>query len=387
MPVIPGFLDRLAFRANLAPVAILDVHGAASLHAVALADDLGVFAALDGPRTLADLAAALACEEDTLRRLLDTLVAVGYVDRSGDEYWRTRTTTRWLTDDGDANLAPFARFWVEVVLPYWREHAERAVREGEPGESLYDWLGDDEAAWATTQAGFRAAASLLVDPVADALGDVDGARVLDLGGGHGAYAVELARRGASVTLVDRSPALEPAREAAADADVDVTFVGGDYLSEDLWRRVAEHDARSGSRPSSDIDGTDSGGSDPDGADSAGGDDANAGYDLVLLFNVLHGHAPAEAATLLEYAAAVLAPGGRLAILDQFGRGGRSSVADVGVALIDLTYLITLGGGTLDPDMVNRWLGDAGLSTVGTETFRRAPGVKLLRVELPYADRE
>ncbi|QZX98319.1 hypothetical protein [Halobaculum rubrum] len=76
-----------------------------------------------------------------------------------------------------------------------------------------------------------------------------------------------------------------------------------------------------------------------------------------------------------------------AILDQFGRGGRASVADVGVALIDLTYLITLGGGTLDPDAVNRWLGDAGLSTVGTETFRRAPGVKLLHVEAPYPERE
>ena len=377
MPIVPGFLERLAFRANLAPAAILDVHGAASLHAVALADDLGVFAALDGPRTLADLAGVLACEEDTLRRLLDTLVAVGYVGRSGDEYWRTWTTTRWLTDEGDANLAPFARFWVEVVLPYWRAHAARAVRKGAPGESLYDWLGDDEAAWATTQAGFRAAASLLVDPVADALGDVDGARVLDLGGGHGAYAVELARRGASVTVVDRSPALEPTREVVADADVDVTLLGGDYLTADLWRRVADLDGRSGSRlgsGSADIE-------------SRGGDDANAGYDLVLLFNVLHGHSPAEAATLLEYAAAALVPGGRLAILDQFGRGGRSSVADVGVALIDLTYLITLGGGTLDPDAVNRWLGDAGLSTVGTETFRRAPGVKLLRVESPYADRE
>lgn len=373
MPVIPGFLERLAFRANLAPVAILDVHGAASLHTVALADDLGVFDALDGPRTLSDLAASLACEEDALRCLLDALVAVGYVDRSGDEYWRTRTTERWLTDDGDANLAPFARFWVEVVLPYWREHAVHAVRNGDPGESLYDWLGDDEGAWATTQAGFRAAASLLVDPVADTLGDVDGARVLDLGGGHGAYALELARRGASVTLVDRSPALESTREVVADADVDVTLLSGDYLTEDLWRRVTELDARS-----------DSG---SDGIDSRDGDDANAGYDLVLLFNVLHGHSPAEAATLLEYAAAVLAPGGRLAILDQFGRGGRSSVADVGVALIDLTYLITLGGGTLDPDVVNRWLGDAGLSTVGTETFRRAPGVKLLRVESPYADRE
>ncbi|QZP36212.1 methyltransferase [Halobaculum magnesiiphilum] len=371
MPVVPGFLERLAFRANLAPSAILDVHGAASLHAVALADELGVLAALDGPQSVSSLAAGLACEEDALRRLLDALVAVGYADRSGDEYWRTRTTERWLTEGGDANLAPFARFWVDVVLPYWREHAARAVREGDPGASLYEWLGDDEAGWATTQAGFRAAASLLVDPVVDALGDYSGARVLDLGGGHGAYAVELARRGASVTLVDRPPALEPAREAAAEAGVDVRFVGGDYLTDDLWRQLVEPDLDSDFDPDT-------------GPDGAG--DADAGYDLVLLFNVLHGHSPAEAATLLDRAAAALAPGGKLAILDQFGRGGSSSLADVGVALIDLTYLITFGGGTLDADSVNRWLGDAGLSAVETKTFRRAPGVKLLRVEAPYPDR-
>ncbi|MXR40015.1 hypothetical protein GRX01_01400 [Halobaculum sp. WSA2] len=59
---------------------------------------------------------------------------------------------------------------------------------------------------------------------------------------------------------------------------------------------------------------------------------------------------------------------------------------MGVALIDLTYLITLGGGTLDLDAVNRWLGDAGLSTVDTKRFRRAPGVKLQLVEAPYPDR-
>ncbi|SHG70376.1 methyltransferase dimerization domain-containing protein [Halobaculum gomorrense] len=111
MPVAPSLLERLAFRANLAPPAILDVHGAASLHALALADDLGVFGALDEPRPLAATADAFGCDAEGLRSLLDAPVAVGYLGRSGDEYWRTRTTDRWLTPDavnrslGDAGLA------------------------------------------------------------------------------------------------------------------------------------------------------------------------------------------------------------------------------------------------------------------------------------------
>lgn len=84
MPIAPSLLERLAFRANLAPPAILDVHGAASLHALALADDLGVFAVLEEPRSLGATAEALACDEDGLRSLLDALVAVGYLGRSGD---------------------------------------------------------------------------------------------------------------------------------------------------------------------------------------------------------------------------------------------------------------------------------------------------------------
>lgn len=270
--------------------------------------------------------------------------------------------SRWLSPDGDANLVPFARFWVEVVFPFWRERGARAVREGDPGETLYDWLGDDEAAWATAQAGFRAAASLLIEPVGDALGDVSDARVLDVGSGHGAYAVELARRGASVTLADRGPALEPARTAADDAGVRMTFVEGDYRADELWQRLGE---RAG----------------------IGNEVPDAGFDLVLLFNVLHGHRPDEAAALLDYAAAALAPGGRIAILDQFERDGGSTVADAGVALLDLTYRITLGGGTLDPDAVNRRLGDAGVTTLETISFRRAPGVKLLLVESPYRGRD
>lgn len=379
MPVVPGLFERLAFRANLAPSAILDVHGAASLHAAALAAELGVFAALDRPRTPATVASALDVDEAALRTLLDALVAVGYLARDGDEYWRTRATTRWLTNDGEANLAPFMRFWVDVVLPYWHDHAAHAVREGDPGESLYEWLGDDEEAWATTQAGFRSSASLLVDPVVDELGNVDDLRVLDLGGGHGAYAVELARRGADVTLVDQPAALTMAREAAADAGVDLDLVGGDYLADDVWARLDYPGVDPSDRLATDAPVVTVAGGDGPSNDEPEGE-ADAGYDLVLLFNVLHGHTPDESARLLALAGGALAPGGRVAILDQFDADGPTHLAGIGVALLDLTYLVTLGGGTLDVDTVHRHLGDAGLVVTGSRTFRRAPGVRLVTAD-------
>lgn len=70
-------------------------------------------------------------------------------------------------------------------------------------------------------------------------GDVAGQRVLDVGCGSGRYAVEFARRGASVTGLDMAPAmLDMARKAAAEARVDARcrFEAGEFLQ---WQ--APHD--------------------------------------------------------------------------------------------------------------------------------------------------
>jgi len=64
--------------------------------------------------------------------------------------------------------------------------------------------------------------------VAELLGDVAGARILDLGCGHGRIANRLAARGARVTGLDATPLfLDRAREDAARRGVDVDFVAGD----------------------------------------------------------------------------------------------------------------------------------------------------------------
>lgn len=66
---------------------------------------------------------------------------------------------------------------------------------------------------------------LLMPLMLEMLGDVSGAKVLDLGCGEGGYSRELARRGATVTGVDGSARLiEVARERAVAERVKVTFL-------------------------------------------------------------------------------------------------------------------------------------------------------------------
>lgn len=342
MPVRPNVLERLLlFRLHRAPAPVLDLFGAAAFEAVTLAVDLGVFDALDEAALSADeVADRIGASEAGTEALLRFLAAQGYVER-GDGYRNTAMTREWLTDHG-RNVGPWLTFWAEQVFPFWRDHLGTAVLEGEPPETLYEWLGDDREAWATTQRGFEAAAGVVADEVARKVTVPDGARVLDLGGGHGRYAAELLERhpGAEAVVFDADAALDVARERSSGR---LSVRAGDYETDDL-----------------------------------GGP-----YDLVLLFNVVHAHDGAECVALFERVADALAPGGRVAVLDQLEGTARTPVGRAGLGFVGLTYLATLGATVHPFDALVEWLEAAGFEGVRRTAIRRAgPGNWLVEARLP-----
>lgn len=351
MPVVPNFLERLAFlRLNKGPAPIFDLFGAAGFRAVTVALDLGVFDALGGdPRSAAAVAEALETDTEGTHTLLSMLTALGYLRRTDEGFALTPMSRRWLTDAENTDMGPWFRFWADVVFPFWETGLERAVREGAPEVTLYEWLGDDADAWRRTQAGFRSAAAVLLEAVCDRV-PVDGdEHVLDLGGGHGAYSIELCRRHPDLraTVLDHPAALAVAREGAAEAGLGdhIAVCGGDYLREDL-------------------------------------DLGEGSFDLVLLFNVVHGHDAATNRALLERAREALAPGGRVCVLDQFRGTAPTPIGRVGLAFVDLTYRVTLGTGAPDPDALEGWLGDAGFVDVERRSIRMAPGTHLFVATRP-----
>lgn len=348
MPVNPNFLERLVLlRLNKGPAPILDLFGAASFEAVSLALDLDLFEELgDEAVAVADLADRLDADETGLRMLLRFLDAEGYVAGDDDAYRNTAMTRKWLTGSG-TNMAPFLAFWNDLVFPFWEEHLETAVRKGEPPETIYEWFDEDPGRWEVAQQGFRAAASITVDEVVDKLPAGDATRVLDVGGGHGLYAVELCSRhpDLTATVFDYPEALGVAREeiSAAGLDGRVTTRGGDYWTDDL----------------------------------------GSGYDLALLFNVVHAHDGAENTRLFERAAAALAPGGHVAILDQLEGSARSPVGRAGLSFVALTYHATLRAETHPYGEVADWLRAAGFENVRRQAIRRAgPGNSLVVADKP-----
>lgn len=345
MPVDPNLLERLVlFRLNKAPAPMLDLFGAASFEAVSLALNLSLFETLADAETAltpAALADRTDAHPDGIAPLCDFLATEGYLTVSDGRYRLTGMTEKWLLTTSETNMGPWLTFWNELVFPFWERELETAVVEGEPSQSIYEWFDEEPGRWETAQAGFRATASLLVDDVTDAVSVPDGdSRLVDVGGGHGLYTIELCRRhpNLTATIFDLPGAVESLDGDVPDDVADrIRTRTGDYLADDL------------------------------------GD----GYDLALLFNVVHAHDPAENTALFERVADSLAPNGRIVLLDQWEGTGRTPVSRAGLRFVALTYLTTLDAAVYTHEEVTAWLRAAGFEDVTRRSVGPVAGQALL----------
>lgn len=347
MPIDSNALERLLWlRLNRAPGPFLDLFSAGGFRAGTLALELDVFRELaDEPRTPAALARELDLDERGLEVLLRFLDPLGYVSQSGETYEVTPMTRAWLAPGDRTDIGPWLRFWDELVFPYWDEHLEAVVREGEPSQTIYEWFDEDPTRWQTAQRGFLAVARLTAPEVVDRVSLPEGTTsLLDVGGGHGYFSNAFCQEhpDLSATVFD-TPEVEPiVRETATTANRGdrLTFTAGDYFSDDL----------------------------PD-------------CDVALLFNVIHAHTPAENLALFERVRSALDPEGRIVVMDQFEESSWLSTVETALGFVALTYLVTLGGQIYPGDDVERWLKAAGFVRVRRTNLRRAPGVSLLEADV------
>ncbi|MET7334207.1 class I SAM-dependent methyltransferase [Nonomuraea sp. NPDC005650] len=301
MPLFFNALEAAAHRLSLVPP-ILDYFGVLGLHALVAAVRTGVFDALRRrPSTGAELAAALGLDPRSSDALLRSLAGLGYLRVRGGRYRLTRAARLWLTTDSPQSLVAGLEFWEHTACVIW-PRLESAVRDGAPATPFYELLESDPELSRSFQAWTAALAGRQAPAVARAVPVPRGARrVLDVGGGHGRFSLELLRRHPRLhaTVLDLPQAL---------------------------KATADH-PRLSTRAGSFLDG-----------------ELGDGYDLALVFNILHGLDDAEAAALLGRVAAALNPGGTVVVGDQFGDGlmpGRASRTLL--HLLDLNHLVTTGG--------------------------------------------
>lgn len=345
MPFSPNPLERLLFVTfNQAPGPALDLWSGPANRTVLAAIRLGVFEALARqPASAGELAQSLQLDARGTTILLETLTSLGYVKLHADRFSLTAMTHKWLTDAGDINFSPFFQYW-GVILERFFPALEESIRSGQPPVNLYDWIENEPQVSRFFQEGMIAITRYVKDDVVKRIPAPTGAaRLLDVGGGHAMYSIALCQKHPQLRAVvfDSAQALTTGRAsigAAGMADR-VIVQEGNFLKDDL----------------------------------------GAGFDLALLFNIVHGLSEEQNLALLHKVRAALNPGGRLVILEQVAGAALTPIQEATTRILGMAYFHLLGGQVYTLADVTRWLATSGFGNVQRKTILKA-GSPLLIAE-------
>lgn len=344
MPLMLGPEEAKAYLETLeAPAPHLDMLTAVAFRAAGAALRLGLVEALvPGPLGRDELAGAIDCDPRAVGLLADTLVATGYLVRSGEAYANGPIAERWLRRDAPTTYAPAASLWQHLLFGLW-DDLETSVRQGRPAVDFYAWLDARPPVREEFQRMLVGQAEWLADEIVALVPVPAGpSRLLDVGGGHAAHAVAFAERhpGLTATVLDLPGALEAGRESVGAAGLGdrVELRAGDWTAGDL----------------------------------------GTGYDVALLFNVVHGNDPEHNEALLRRVAAAVRPGGVVAVLDNVSEVTDESLLPESVAdeafvrVFSLNLFHTQGGRVYSRDEIGGWLTGAGLGAPAWSTLRKMP---------------
>jgi 2-polyprenyl-3-methyl-5-hydroxy-6-metoxy-1,4-benzoquinol methylase len=333
--IAEGLTEWLALHLNLVPTPLADgVFAMMACRALMAGIDLGLIDQLAcGPASADDLAERLSLDRTGTLALTEALASGGYLERTGSRYRLARRARRWLDPHGSDYVGNLIRFNQD----HWRwwSDLEAVVASGQP-VAIHRELPDD-AAWRRYVLGMRDLAGLVCDEVVGALRmSRPPRRLLDIGGAHGSYAAAFCRRYPTLTatVLDLPPVVAIGAE----------LIGSLELAERIEFRAGD----------------------------ACQDELGSGYDIVLLFDLLHHFPNDQARALLRRAVAALAPGGLIAVLEPVRTRRPSQLA----ALLHLHYVLASRGGVFAPETLTAWLAEAGCTSMRSRALRRAPGLSL-----------
>ena len=342
MPVTTNFMERMILlRLNMGPGPMLDLLGGMAFKAVSVAHKLDIFESLNsGPLTAAEIAHRMKASERGIQLLLNALEAIGYVKQQGGRYSNTPMTVKWMVRSSPHYIADMFPY-CNGLLERWG-YLDEAIRRGETPTLTWEWLDQHPDGWDNYNAAMMASARM-ADPevIAKVKLPVTARRLLDVGGGHGLHAINFCSRypDLSATILDWPPTrkMAEANIAAAGMDKRVSFREGDFWTDDL----------------------------------------GSGYDVALLFNIIHMYLPDKNIELLQKVGGALNPGGVIVIMDQMALPASGPTAKATAGLIGLDLFVEVNGQTYPPQDIAGWLRQAGFTNPCEILLRNSPGFALV----------
>ncbi|MBM7076302.1 methyltransferase [Micromonospora humida] len=318
------------------------VAGVWGFKTLAVGVEFGLFTRLAGGRTVtvAEAAAEFGLDERPADLLLSASASLGLLDKAGDGYRNSALAEQFLVEGRPYYFGAQVRYSdLRTYLPWHR--VGEALRGNRPltwdpqqQDSLFDTTDPELVAqfWDAMFATSRFTARAL----ADAYDFGAHRRLLDVGGGAGAFPIEFCLRlpHLRATILDLPHVCVRAGERIAEAGLTdrIGTVAGDFLADPAL---------------------------PD------------GHDVILLSMILHDWDEPTNRALLARCHAALPPGGVIVVSELLLNDERTGPPEA--ALMGMNMLVeTEGGKNYSGAEYRRWLTDAGFVDVRTVPFE-APG--------------
>jgi ubiquinone/menaquinone biosynthesis C-methylase UbiE len=274
------------------------------------ANTLGMFELLERPLSAQSVSKRLNLTRRATEILLDVLVSLGFLKKSGQKYQNSSLSKRFLIKKSPYYQGDLLRHYDNL----WRSWSvlDEVVRTGEPSSAEFDF-----------RAFIMAMDNIARFKVKDVIRRIrlkSVKRVLDLGGGPGTYSLAFARKAEEVVLYDRPETLRIAEENIKDDPFKnrIVLKAGDFMVDDLGR----------------------------------------GYDIVFMSQILHSYSEKECLRLIKKVKRSLVQGGTVVIHEFYLDRTRTSPASG--ALFAVNMLVnTPSGRSYTQEELQSWLKKAG----------------------------
>jgi SAM-dependent methyltransferase len=288
----------------------------------------------DEPATPEELAGRLSLDPLGAETLVTTLAALGYLESAGDGRVRNSAVSeRLLVAESPESIATFVgaqgdlHWQVLALLP-------EAVRDG-TAYAMHEERRGDSPRWEAYIRGLFEISRAEQDDNAEFVPVEDPRRMVDVAGGHGAFAMAMCRRHPNLhaTVLDLPPSAAVGRKIVAEQGFEdrISFHEGDIFELGL------------------------------------GDE----LDVVSVFNLIH-HLPEQRnRELCRMARDALRPGGCLVIGDSARPEPGEEVSEHG-AISSLLFYAWSHSRNFAPSEIRAWMAEAGFAEVETHTNERSP---------------
>lgn len=271
--------------------------------------------------------------------ILDCLDALGYVQKKNTHYAFTKRGNKSLSAQSPNNFRHFILFCDYLYKSYLE--LDDTIRLGKRPHSKmleqmteYEWELFSRAMIDLTKTNYKEVGKKI--PVAKSH-----SKILDLGGSHGLYSIELCKLhpNLTATIIDLPPVKKYADESIAQhvAANKVAFLPADFMKDEIPNHV----------------------------------------DIILAFNIIHGLNPSENEMLAKKVNAALNDGGMYVILDQVkGIGGSSQMSKATTSFMAMNLLHQAGGKTYSKSEIDNFTKKTGFKKTELKKLH-APGFGLV----------